>query len=408
VLALEHYASTSFPWGVGSRHRAGIIRGMNPTVEQYVEQARARSLSSVKGGGLPERRMALVPLPETIGAYLWTSGKRVLMSTPLGGPVAATAGALEHLMPTRSLSPDGEERACGSIVVQDAKTLSAISDLLAGSTNRQPRSKTDSVRWAMADVLPYLGRQPWSSLVTVMTRALHQGYWLPTGMSPQFATWQRVLGANSGDVLSDLTRMTNLLRWEAAHANLAQEHWQRKLRPVATYRKLARRYRGSSIAAFGEVTTQSAVWQAIVATDEIARRPSVLAGSVTEVGQVTFARSGYQAAVVSPTKLRQLSQVIAFDDVGQWGVVEVSDLAFDGSSVVVTLQPVGTSPGVSRAAAASGEMLLGDCRSHLYLTELPFTGGLRKIGSQKWLDNLPSETERRDVPTWVSLAALDS
>ncbi len=60
------------------------------------------------------------------------------------------------------------------------------------------------------------------------------------------------------------------------------------------------------------------------------------------------------------------------------------------------------------AAAAGGEMLLGDCRSYLYLTEMPFTGGLRKIGSQKWLDSLPSETERRDVPSWASLAALDS
>ncbi|MGC8464274.1 MAG: hypothetical protein ACP5P9_11510 [Acidimicrobiales bacterium] len=159
-----------------------------------------------------------------------------------------------------------------------------------------------------------------------MTRALHQVYWLPTGMSPQFATWQRVLGASSGDVLVDLKRMTDLIRREAAHVNRAQDHWCRKHRPVDTYGKLCRRYRGSSIAAFGEVTTQSAVWQAIVATDEIARVPSILAGSVTEVGQVTFSREGYQAIVTSPTKLRELSQVIAFDDRGQWGVTEVSKL----------------------------------------------------------------------------------
>ncbi len=118
--------------------------------------------------------------------------------------------------------------------------------------------------------------------------------------------------------------------------------------------------------------------------------------------------SGYQATVLSPKELRQLSQVVAIDDRGPWGIVEVSDFASDGSSVVVTPQPVGPSPGVSKAAAAGGEMLLGDCRSYLYLTEMPFTGGLRKIGSQKWLDSLPSETERRDVPSWASLAALDS
>lgn len=381
---------------------------MNPTVEQYVEQARARSLSSVKGGGLPERRMALVPLPDSVGAYLWTSGKRVLMSTPSGDAVEVTASAIERLMPTRPSSPDGGEPAFASIVVQDAKTLTAVSDLLIKSINRRSQSKSDGVRRAMADVLPYLGRQPWASVVTVMTRALNQVYWLPTGMSPQFVTWQRVLGASSGDTLADLTRMTDLLRWDATCDNPAQKHWQGKLRPVNTYRKLTGRYRGSSIAAFGEVTTQAAIWQAIVATDEIARRPSVLAGSVTAIGQVTFGRSGHQASVTSPTKLRQLSQVIMFDDRGQWGVVEVADLAFNGSSIVVTLRPVGTSTGVSKAAAAAGKDLLDDARSHLYLTEMPFTGGFRRITSQRWLDNLPSETERREVPTYVALAALDS
>jgi hypothetical protein len=389
------------------RQLTGIIWCMNLTVEQYVEHARARSLSSVEGGGLPERRMAYLPLPETVGAYLWTSGKHTLMSLPFGGgdAVEVTADAIERLMPTSRVDLGGEATNCASIVVQDAKTMLRISDLLGGSANR--RAKTGTQR-AMADVLPYLARQPWSSLVTVVTQALHQAFWLPTGMRPQFDTWQRVLGVSSGNMLADLKRMTNLLGAGSTSVTPAQDYWSRKLRPVDTYRSLARRYRGSSVTAFGDVTTQSAIWQTIVATDEIARRPSVLTGSVTEVGQVTFGRDGYQAAVISPTKLRELSNVVAFDDIGRWGVVEVSSMTFDGSSVVATLRPTKTSAGVSRAMLAGGGGILEDAPSHLYLTEMPFTGGYRRIASQKWLNNLPSETERRDVPTWVSLAALDS
>lgn len=82
----------------------------------------------------------------------------------------------------------------------------------------------------------------------------------------------------------------------------------------------------------------------------------------TAARKVTSSRDGYQANVVSPTKLRHRNRGIGFVDHREWGAAGTSDVAFDGWSVAAALWPVRTSQSVSEATVPAGELLLEGAR----------------------------------------------
>jgi hypothetical protein len=288
------------------------------------------------------------------------------------------------------------ETALVDVCFVDRASLSATLKILSASkTGFESR---------VGRVVKYLVAQPAMSRCSVLTDALAQKFWTPTGLdSSDLNAWASMIGGGTNDA----TRYARSYRL----ASLARAGSLAVL-PTANFRTSSNtiansllRWSGAKVEAFTAVQNHNDVWDAVCGSDPLLYERGLLVGSTVRVVPVRFSDGVLEAEVSMPFKLRPGNNITVFGGVMPKGLpVRLRALDFDNETGKLLAKII---PAARRKKGEpDGFFFLSVEESHgkeFFAINEPFSGGGFSGGRRSATGDEPRRT--RELPLDVALAA---
>ena len=362
---------------------------------------REQSVKRVASGKSPTPRMTaptLYSLEENT-VFLASGRSGAVRAIGWGNKVESAKG-FENLQPDRNLTSVEiagffTETALIDVCFVDRTSLSATVKLLSTSTT--------GFRHGVGRVVKYLAGQPAMSRCAVLTDALAQKFWAPTGLDTgDLNGW-----ASMFDVTSSANRFARaqLLASKVRAGSLP-------VLPTANLRTSSNqiadsllRWSGAKVAAFTAVQGHNDLWEAVCGCDPLLYERGLLVGSTARIVPVRLADGILEAEVSMPFKLRPGKNITVFGGALPKGLpVRLRELDFDNETgkLLAKIAPASR----RKKGEPDGFFFLSVEESvgqEFYAINEPFSGGGYSGGKRSATGDEPRRT--RDLPLDVSLAA---